>query len=138
MRIVPILIYLALPTFLASYPVGLSIVRADSPIYELLLLGVGGFLFYAGPFLLWMLICRVFNFPRAYWHTGLSVTTLALLLICSAWLFPPDPSGLPMQWVLYLPLAFILQTVLVAIFPLLRKVLPNNRFNSDAGKAGAG
>ena len=41
-----------------------------------------------------------------------ALPVLALLLIASLWLLPPDRSGLPIQWLLYWPLALILQIVI--------------------------
>ena len=69
---------------------------------------IGGFLFYATPHLLWAVIVGVSKPSNMVAHSGFIASTLALALIASFWFFPPDPSGLPMQWMLYWPLAIIL------------------------------
>ena len=69
---------------------------------------IGGFLFYAAPYLLWAVIVAVGKPSNVVAHSGFMASTLALAFIASLWFFPPDPSGLPMQWMLYWPLAIIL------------------------------
>ena len=40
---------------------------------------------------------------------GFIASFIALMAIASLWLGPQDPSGLPLQWMLYWPLAIVLQ-----------------------------
>ena len=68
----------------------------------------GGFLFYAAPYLLWAVIVAVAKPSNLVAHASFIASTLALALTASFWFLPPDPSGLPMQWMLYWPLAIIL------------------------------
>jgi hypothetical protein len=68
----------------------------------------GGFLFYAAPHLLWAAIVLVGKVSNVVAHAGFIASTVALGMIASFWFFPPDPSGLPLQWMLYWPLALIL------------------------------
>lgn len=69
---------------------------------------VGGFVFYAAPHLLWVVVIGIAKPSIAVAHSGFIAPTLALASIASFWLLPPDPSGLPMQWMFYWPLAIIL------------------------------
>jgi hypothetical protein len=80
---------------------------------------IGGYLFYAAPHLWWTLIAGLGHFSDATWHMGYVASSTSLAAIATFWFFPRDPSGLPMQWLIYWPLAIILQLVaagLTAIF----------------------
>ncbi|WP_148261925.1 hypothetical protein [Methylomonas methanica] len=68
----------------------------------------GGFLFYGAPFLLWAIVVKLFKISNQVAHTGFIFVIVSLLAIASFWFVPPDPSRLPMQWMLYWPLAAIL------------------------------
>ena len=68
----------------------------------------GGFLYYGARFLLWAIVVKLFKTSNRVAHTGFIFVIVSLLAIASLWLVPPDPSGLPMQWLLYWPLAAIL------------------------------
>jgi hypothetical protein len=70
---------------------------------------LGGYLFYAAPHLLWAVVSSLAKFSSAVWHAGFIASSVALVAIASLWLAPSDPSGLPMQWLLYWPLAIVLQ-----------------------------
>ena len=83
---------------------------------------LGGYFFYAAPHLLWVFISVSARFPGALWHAGLVGASIALVAIAALWLFPGDPSGLPMQWLLYWPLAVVLQLVLAGVVALYRRV----------------
>ena len=101
------LAYISLPTLFAVA----GFIRAlnrDSFSLEVLTVLLYGFLFYAAPHLLWAVIIAVSKPSCLVVHSGFIASTLALTLIASFWFFPPDPSGLPMQWMLYWPLAIIL------------------------------
>ncbi len=69
---------------------------------------LGSFFFCAAPHLLWIVVSTSAKFSNVLWHAGLIAATIAMTAIV-ALLFPPDPSGLPMQWLIYWPLAVILQ-----------------------------
>ena len=84
---------------------------------------VGGYLFYAAPHLLWLLLAALGGFSDRVWHAGFVASSIALAAISAFWFFPRDPSGLPLQWMLYWPLAVGLQVVVgggVALFTRLR------------------
>ncbi len=67
--------------------------------------------FYCTPFIVWTLIQTVLKPRESVIHTGYIAITLALLIVASIWLLPPDSSGLPIQWMLYWPLSGILVVV---------------------------
>ena len=72
----------------------------------------GGFLFYAAPYFLWTVIVAIFKTSDVVAHAGFIANTVALVLIASFWFFPSDPSGLPLQWMLYWPLALLLLIII--------------------------
>jgi hypothetical protein len=79
------------------------------------------FLFYAAPYLLWMVIAAVGKFSAPVWHAGFTASSVALLAIAAFWLSPGDSSGLPIQWMLYWPLAIVLMVVVPSVVSLVRK-----------------
>lgn len=98
-----------------------------------------GYLFYAAPHLLWAVVAAVTRPSRAVWHAGFIASSIALAAIASLWLGPQDRSGLPLQWMLYWPLAIVLQLVIVggtAIYCRVSKQ-PNPSFKRDRRKAAA-
>lgn len=70
-----------------------------------------GYLFYAAPHLAWAVVAGLCGLSKVVWHAGFGAASIALLVIACFWLGPRDPSGLPMQWVWYWPLAIVLQLV---------------------------
>ncbi len=80
-----------------------------------------GFLFYAAPHLLWAAIAVVGKFSSPTWHAGFIASSIALLAIAAFWLGPGDSSGLPIQWMLYWPLALVLMAVVPSVVSLVRK-----------------
>ena len=84
----------------------------------------GSFLFYAAPHLLWLVIAKLLGYTTALVQSGLAAASLALAVIYSAWLFPADPSGLPLQWMLYWPLAIVLQVLAAVVVTNLRATGP--------------
>ena len=96
----------------------------------------GGYLFYAAPHLLWAVIAAVAKASRAVWHAGFVASSIALAAIASLWLVPPDPSGLPLQWMLYWPLAIVLQLVIAGGTAVYCRVkMPNPSVERDAPTA---
>lgn len=97
---------------------------------------LGGYLFYAAPHLLWAVIAAVIKASRAVWHAGFIASSIALAAIASLWLVPPDPSGLPLQWMLYWPLAIVLQLVIAGGTAVYCRVKsPNPSVERDAPTA---
>jgi hypothetical protein len=96
---------------------------------------LGGYLFYAAPHLLWAAVASLAKFSSAVWHAGFVASSIALAAIASFWLFPGDPSGLPMQWLLYWPLAIVLQLSVAGCTAIYRRVkTPNPSINPDAAR----
>ncbi|MGB7649939.1 MAG: hypothetical protein WBL62_01925 [Gallionella sp.] len=79
--------------------------------------------FYAAPHLLWLTVAALAKFSNALWHAGLIAASVALLAISTLWLLPQDPSGLPLQWLLYLPLAIALQVIAVTLTIIFRSIV---------------
>ncbi len=102
------LAYITLPTVFALAGFTRAINREPFSSEVLTSVLFGGFLFYAAPYLLWAVIVTSAKPTNVVAHAGFIANTVALLLIASFWFFPGDPSGLPMQWMLYWPLAIIL------------------------------
>ena len=75
----------------------------------------GGYFFYAAPHLLWTVIAVLAKFSIAVLHAGYFASSIALGAIAPMWLFPQDPSGLPLQWMLYWPLAIGLQILMAGL-----------------------
>jgi hypothetical protein len=73
---------------------------------------LGGYLFYAAPYLFWTLATAAIRVSRVVWHAGFIASSIALAAIVCFWLGLQDPSGLPLQWMLYWPLAAVLQLVI--------------------------
>ena len=94
---------------------------------------LGGYLFYAAPHLLWVFIGALVRFSNAMWHAGLVAASIALAAIAAVWLGPGDSSGLPLQWLVYWPLAVVLQIVLAGLTALYRRArAPNSALLTDA------
>lgn|GEM_PF-1922577 len=81
----------------------------------------GGF-YYTLPFALWAMVVSVINLSNAVSHSGFIGCTLSLALVSAFWLFPPDPSGLPMQWMLYWPLSAVLVLLGAILTAIWRRV----------------
>ena len=80
-----------------------------------------GFLFYAAPHILWTVIAAVGKFSAPVWHSGYIASSIALVAVAAFWLGPGDSSGLPIQWMLYWPLAIVLMAVLPSVVSLILK-----------------
>ena len=77
--------------------------------------GVLGFLGYSTPHLLWAFVAALSKASSALCHAGFAAANIALLAIVSVSLTGAhDSSGLPLQWVAYLPGALVLQVLFVA------------------------
>ena len=113
--------YLIAPALLAL--VGFAIALSREPLeHEMVVSLLGGFLFYAAPYLLWSVIAGIGRFSQAAWHAGFVAASVALIAIAILSLLARDPSGLPLQWMLYWPLAIILQFVLAGGTALYRRL----------------
>ncbi|GAA6141982.1 hypothetical protein [Hydrogenophaga sp. 5NK40-0174] len=79
---------------------------------------VWGYLFYAVPHLLWAGLSAALRPSLVVWHSGFVTSSASLVFVgaMSVW-GAGDPSGLPYQWLVYLPLCgFLAMAVLGAWF----------------------
>ena len=103
--------YLSAPALLAVSVFVSALGREPFGIEMFVAYIVGGFLFYAAPLLLWAIVATLGKFSRVVYHSGFVASCLALVVLAVFSLFFHDPSGLPMQWLLYWPVAIILQVI---------------------------
>jgi hypothetical protein len=81
----------------------------------------GAYFFYAAPHLVWAAIATFAKPSRVVWHAGFIAASAALAAIASLWLGPQDSSGLPLQWILYWPLAAVLQLLVIGAVAVYRR-----------------
>ena len=137
MKLKTIAAHLSVPAVFA-FSVFVYALRRESFSLEMLVsVMFGGFLFYAAPYFLWAIIVAVSKPSNIVAHSGFIASSLALGLIASVWFFPPDPSGLPMQWMLYWPLAFILLIAVVAGAAVYVRAKAPNKAPQPTPKSGA-
>lgn len=99
--------YMTLPIFLALAIATYSLTNGQEASEILAQFFYGG-LFYCAPFLVLMLLQISFKPPNVVAHSSYIAASLSLVAISSVWLLPPEPSGLPLQWMVYWPLSVIL------------------------------
>ena len=104
--------YITLPIFLALSIAAYSMVK-ELEVSEILIQLLYGGLFYCAPFLAFALLHISLKLPKIVAHSGYIAASLSLVAISSLWLLPPDPSGLPIQWMAYWPLSIILIVIFV-------------------------
>jgi len=129
--------YLGIPALLT---LGIFVVALRREAFSLEMFAaavVDGYFFYAAPHLLWISIAWLVKFSKALWHAGLIAASVALGAIAALWLTPGDPSGLPMQWLLYWPLALILQVVFAALTAFYRRLRAPNKGMRPTPSSGA-
>lgn len=114
--------HLCIPTAVTLVTSAVGIIREPFAIDVFLTFLMGGFLFYTGPHLIWAIVASVSAFSKMVWHAGFIAATVALLAASAFLLGPPDTSGLPMQWMLYWPLALTLMLVFPAIVSLVSRM----------------
>ena len=137
MKRAAVLAYLGVPALLTLGTFVVALRREPFGFEMFATFVLGGYLFYAAPHLLWVIIAALAKFSNAPWHAGLIAACIALAMIAAFWLFPGDRSGLPMQWLLYWPLAFILQIVLAGLTALYRRVRAPNSGMQPTPRSGA-
>jgi hypothetical protein len=118
MKPATVLAYLGAPAVVAVGVFSVAVTREPFGLEMIATYIVFGFLFYAAPHLLWVFIALIGKFSNRAWHVGLVASTIALAAISSLWALPGDPSGLPMQWLVYWPLAIVLQVILAGLTAL--------------------
>jgi len=81
----------------------------------------GGVLFYGAPFFLLAFLKWLLKLPNHIIHSGFLGISTALFFIAGMWLLPPDPSGLPIQWMMYWPLSAILGLLMISSIIVVKK-----------------
>jgi len=114
------LIYIALPIFLALAITAYSLSNGQELSGTFIQFIYGG-LFYCAPFFVFALLHISLKLPKIVAHSGYIAACLSLVAISSVWLLPPDPSGLPIQWMAYWPLSAILIIIFVGVSFAYRK-----------------
>ena len=116
--------HLVLPAAVAIWAVLLAVRFEPLTVQLVASVGFLGFLYYSAPHLLWLLIAGAARLSAGLAHAGLIAANISLTVISS---FPllglRDPSGLPLQWMAYWPLALVLM-VAVALMALFRARSP--------------
>jgi hypothetical protein len=113
--------HFCVPSLIAAGTYAVAASRESSGPEMLVASVLWGFLFYAAPHLVWTMIAAAGKFSTPVWHAGFIASSVALLVIASFWLGSGDSSGLPIQWMLYWPLAIVLMAVVPSVVSLVRK-----------------
>jgi len=80
-----------------------------------------GFLYYASPHLLWAFVAAFGNASAIVCNAGFIGAHVALIAVVSvSFTGQHDPSGLPLQWLGYWPLALVLVALFAAVTAALR------------------
>ncbi len=124
MKAVHTLAHLSVPALLTLAVMVFASRRESFDTPEFIAFAFGSFLFYAAPHLWWLAIAKLLGWRNVLFHAGLTAASFALAAICSAWFFPVDPSRLPLQWMLYWPLAIALQVIVAVVVKSLRPAGP--------------
>jgi hypothetical protein len=129
--------YLGIPALLTLGTFLVALQREGFGLEMFAAVVLGGYFFYAAPYLLWIVVSALVKFSNALWHAGLIAASVAMVAIAAFWLSPADPSGLPIQWLLYWPLAAILQVVLAGLTALYRRARAPNSGMQPTPTSGA-
>jgi hypothetical protein len=116
-----LLAYLSVPAFVALGSFVLALTQEPLSWPMLLAYVLGGFLFYAAPYFLWAIISTIGKFPGTEIHAGFIAACVALAAVLTLSFVARDASGLPIQWVLYWPLALLLQVAMAGVSALYRR-----------------
>jgi len=133
MKLKTIIAHIGVPAVFAACVFIYAIINSEPFSLEILASVLfGGFLFYAAPYLLWAVIVAITKASNLVAHVGFISITISLLSIASFWFSPGDPSGLPMQWLLYWPLAIILFIFVAGGTAAYLRIKVPNKANSAA------
>lgn len=99
--------YLVIPVIFAFLVASYAITTGKHNQANFLSLFTYGFLFYGVPYFLFGFLVFLLKPSKFIVHSGFIGISIALLLIASIWLLPPDSSGLPIQWMGYYPLSIV-------------------------------
>ena len=108
MRLRTLLLYFLAPTGMVLWSL-VGLMRQKASSFDLVALPLQLLVFYPGPYVWWVLLCKLRSLRTRYWHAGLIAASCSLAACLVAPYFGRDPSGLPYQWLMYWPLAVVLQ-----------------------------
>ena len=106
--------YIAIPVLFAIGVCIYSFLKNENDLFSLLSLFLYGSLFYGTPYFIWFFVHLAAKASDLIVHAGYIGATVALVYVASMWLLPADPSGLPIQWMAYWPLAAVFMAVTVS------------------------
>lgn len=137
MKPTTVVAHLGIPALLTLVTLVVALRREPFGLEMFATVVLGGYFFYAAPHLLWVVVSALAKFSTALWHAGLIAASIAMGAIATLSLFPGDPSGLPLQWFLYWPLAVVLQIVLAGVTALYRRARAPNSGMQPTPTSGA-
>jgi hypothetical protein len=109
------LLYLAAPIALVLWGISVLVREDDVRLVDLITSPIWMLVFYPGPHLWWVGLCKLKALRPRYWHAGLIASSLAFgACMAMPYFGEGDHSGLPYHWFLYWPLAVVLQVILAA------------------------
>ncbi|MFO6425054.1 hypothetical protein [Motilimonas sp. KMU-193] len=114
--------YFAIPVLFALVVAAYVMVSGKHNQASWLGLVIYDVLFYGAPYFLHSVLMWLFKAASQVIHAGFIGISLALLWIASLWLLPSDPSGLPIQWMGYWPLAVVMGLLFMGGQMLLTKL----------------
>jgi hypothetical protein len=120
-RVKTVLTHLLIPIF---FTVAVTLYGATKNIFSVsdsFVAFFGGILFYGAPYIVWAIFHLLSKPKLSVIHAGYAGASFALLAIASLWLFPPDRSGLPLQWAAYWPFALILIVIFAGVVQVFTK-----------------
>ena len=87
--------YLCIPAIVALGAFAFALQKEPIEAEMLLSVVLGGFLYYAAPYLVWALVVSVADFSGPVSHAGFIAASIALVALTFVSFLPGDPSGLP-------------------------------------------
>jgi hypothetical protein len=107
-------LYLLAPMGIVLWSIVVLIGQGGTTVGDFVVVPLQMIVFYPGPYLWWVGLCKLKSLRARYWHAGLIAASCALATCLVAPYFGRDPSGLPYHWFFYWPLAILLQILFAA------------------------
>ena len=118
MRRAHLLLHLAPPALFAAFGFVVALQREHGATEAFVVVLLGGYLFYAAPHLLWAGLCASVRPSLPAWHAGFFLASAVLAFLGAVSFVSHDPSGLPVQWLLYWPLAGAMLVAVLVVWLL--------------------
>ena len=128
--------YLSIPAALAVGVFVYALYKEPFSVEMMSSVLFGVFLFYASPFIVWAIVVAAAKPSNVVAHSGFIASIISLTLVASFWFLPPDPSGLPLQWMLYWPLSMILLIVIPGGTVAYKRIIAPNKAPQPTAKRG--